>query len=76
MFIVVDVAGTGMDGEAFAWALLDEEQVAVMPGSSFGEGAGDFIRMSLTVPDEKIDEACRRMSALAARSAFRKEKRA
>ncbi len=76
MFIVVDVAGTGMDGEAFAWALLDEEQVAVMPGSSFGEGAGDFIRISLTVPDEKIDEACRRMAALAARSGFRKEKRA
>ncbi len=75
MFIVVDVSGTGMSSEAFAWALLDEEQVAVMPGSAFGNGA-DFIRMSLTVPDEKIDEACRRMSALAGRSGFRKELRA
>ncbi len=75
MFIVVDVSGTGMSSEAFAWALLDEEQVAVMPGSAFGNGA-DFVRMSLTVPDEKIDEACRRMSALAGRSGFRKELRA
>ncbi|MDF1631054.1 pyridoxal phosphate-dependent aminotransferase [Mycoplana sp. MJR14] len=75
MFIVVDVSGTGMSSEAFAWALLDEEQVAVMPGSAFGDGA-DFVRMSLTVPDEKIDEACRRMSALAGRSGFRKELRA
>ena len=46
-----------------------------MPGSAFGNGA-DFVRMSLTVPDEKIDEACRRMSALAGRSGFRKELRA
>lgn len=76
MFIVVDVAGTGMSGEEFAWRLLDEEQVAVMPGSSFGDGASSFVRISLTVPEEKIDEACRRMSALAARSGFRKEKRA
>lgn len=76
MFIVVDVSGTGMSGEEFAWALLDEEDVAVMPGSSFGVGAGDFVRISLTVPDEKIEEACRRMAALAARSGLRKAKRA
>lgn len=76
MFIVVDVSATGMSGEAFAWALLEEEQVAVMPGSSFGAGAGDFIRLSLTVPEEKIDEACRRISALAGRSGIRKELRA
>jgi len=76
MFILVDVSGTGMNSEEFAWALLDEEEVAVMPGSSFGEGAGDFIRISLTVPDEKIEEACRRMAALAGRSGFRKAKRA
>ncbi|MBD9373924.1 pyridoxal phosphate-dependent aminotransferase [Rhizobium sp. ARZ01] len=76
MFIVVDVSGTGMNGEEFAWALLNEEQVAVMPGASFGEGAADFVRISLTVPEGQIDEACRRMSALAARSGLKKEKRA
>ncbi|WP_411033770.1 pyridoxal phosphate-dependent aminotransferase [Shinella sp. BYT-45] len=76
MFIVVDVAETGMSGEVFAWALLREELVAVMPGSSFGEQARDFIRLSLTVPDDHIDEACRRIAALAARSAMPKERRA
>lgn len=76
MFIVIDVSATGMSGEEFAWALLNEEQVAVMPGSSFGEGAADFIRLSLTVPEDRIDEACKRISALAARPGFRKEKRA
>lgn len=76
MFIVVDVAGTGLSGEEFAWALLREELVAVMPGSSFGDAAEDYIRLSLTVPDDHIDEACRRIAALAARSASPRERRA
>ncbi|WP_371347221.1 pyridoxal phosphate-dependent aminotransferase [Ancylobacter sp. IITR112] len=76
MFIVVDVSGTGMGGEDFAWALLNEEEVAVMPGSAFGAEARDFIRISLTVPDDRIEEACRRMAALAARSGLRKARRA
>ena len=76
MFIVVDVSGTGMSGEDFAWALLREEMVAVMPGSSFGEQAEGYIRLSLTVPDTHIDEACRRIGALAARSTLPKERRA
>lgn len=76
MFIVVDVSGTGMSGEAFAWALLSEEGVAVMPGSSFGAEAENFVRLSLTVPDEAIDEACRRIAALAARSTLPRERRA
>ncbi|QRI63535.1 pyridoxal phosphate-dependent aminotransferase [Shinella sp. PSBB067] len=74
MFIVVDVSDTGMSGEDFAWALLREEFVAVMPGSSFGEQAEGFIRLSLTVPDGDIDEACRRVSALATRSMSPKER--
>jgi len=76
MFILVDVSGTGMSGEDFAWALLNEEGVAVMPGSSFGREAEGFIRLSLTVPDAHIDEACRRIAALAARSTLPKERRA
>jgi arginine:pyruvate transaminase len=60
MFILVDVAGTGLSGEAFAWSLL-EAGVAVMPGSSFGENAAHLIRLSLTVPDEAIIEACARI---------------
>ncbi|MDQ0510558.1 pyridoxal phosphate-dependent aminotransferase [Ancylobacter amanitiformis] len=76
MFILVDVSGTGMSGEAFAWTLLDEEQVAVMPGHAFGAGAGNFVRISLTVPDDKIEEACRRMVAVATRSRLREAKRA
>ncbi|MDP2119900.1 MAG: pyridoxal phosphate-dependent aminotransferase [Hoeflea sp.] len=61
MFIVLDVSGTGLDGETFAWRLL-EAGVAVMPGSSFGENAGALVRLSLTVPDESVIEACGRIA--------------
>ena len=66
----------GMTGEDFAWTLLREEHVAVMPGSSFGNEAENFIRMSLTVPDEKIEEACRRIVGLAGRTGRKLERRA
>jgi arginine:pyruvate transaminase len=68
MFILVDVSGTGLSGEAFAWKLLEEENVAVMPGSSFGEYASSYIRISLTVPDSAIGEACKRIICLASRA--------
>ncbi|WP_180898077.1 pyridoxal phosphate-dependent aminotransferase [Martelella soudanensis] len=61
MFAFVDVRATGIDGESFALGLLEAEKVAVMPGSSFGNGAGGFIRISLTVPEETIAEAARRI---------------
>ncbi|MBB4183889.1 pyridoxal phosphate-dependent aminotransferase [Sinorhizobium terangae] len=76
MFTLIDVSGTGFSGEAFAWALLEEEGVAVMPGSSFGEEAQNFLRVSLTVPDVDIDEACQRISSLAERLTARRERRA
>lgn len=34
---MVDVSRTGLDGEQFAWRLLEQQQVAVMPGSVFGD---------------------------------------
>ena len=62
MFVIVDVAETGMNGESFAWRLLDAG-VAVMPGSSFGANADPLIRLSLTVPDTAIETACERIAS-------------
>lgn len=65
MFVVVDVTGTGLSGEAYAWELLRKEKVAVMPGSSFGHQAAGFVRISLTVPDEVLEDAVNRMARVA-----------
>lgn len=55
------VAVTGMDDETFSQKLLDEERVAVIPGSSFGPGGEGFVRCSYATAYEKIEEALRRM---------------
>ncbi|AQZ53914.1 pyridoxal phosphate-dependent aminotransferase [Martelella mediterranea] len=67
MFMMVDVSQAGLGGEAFAWRLLEEEAVAVMPGESFGAEAGHLIRLGLTLPDDELAEAVRRIAALASR---------
>lgn len=72
MFIVLDVRQTGLTGEEFAWALLREEKVSVMPGESFGLHFGGYLRLSLTVADDRIDEACTRIARLAERLMLKK----
>jgi arginine:pyruvate transaminase len=67
MFAMVDVSGTGLDGEAFAWRLLNEENVAVMPGTSFGRQAANHVRVSLTAEPSVLREAAGRMVRLAIR---------
>jgi aminotransferase len=58
-----DVSVTGMDDETFAQKLLDEERVAVVPGSAFGAGGSGFARCSYATAYEKIEEALRRMES-------------
>jgi arginine:pyruvate transaminase len=64
MFILLDVGATGLTGEEFARKLLREKHVAVMPGSSFGKEARNFLRLSLTVPDDRLREAVGRIADL------------
>lgn len=63
MFALIDVRGTGMDGATFAADLIERAGVAVMPGSSFGASLSDWVRVALTVPDDRFAEACGRISA-------------
>jgi aminotransferase len=55
------ISVTGMTDEQFASALLDEEHVAVVPGSSFGAGGAGFVRCSYATSYEKIEEALKRI---------------
>ncbi len=66
MFLMLGVEGTGMDAEAFAASLLEAEAVSAMPGSAFGACAPNHLRLSLTVPDARLAEACRRIARHAA----------
>ena len=65
MFIMLDVRRTKLSGEEFAWQLLRQENVSVMPGESFGNGGAGHIRIALTVDSEILREACDRIRNLA-----------
>ena len=58
-----DVSSTGMNGDEFAEALLMEEKVAVVPGSGFGIGGKNHVRIAYCKSYEEIEIALERMSA-------------
>ena len=65
MFVMLDVRKTKLTGEQFAWQLLKEKNVSVMPGESFGNGGAGHIRIALTVDSVILRDACARIRSLA-----------
>ncbi len=61
MYVMLDVRAVEPDCEAFAWAFLEAENVAVMPGASFGDAAAGHIRISLCQPEPVLAEAAARL---------------
>ena len=62
MFVLIDVSKTGLNGEAYAYDLLEKTGVAVMPGSAFGAALDGWVRVALTVEDDAFDRACQRIA--------------
>lgn len=60
-YIMIDIREIEPDCAAFAWKLLEAEQVAVMPGSFFGDAAKGHLRLSLGQPKEILREAMHRL---------------
>lgn len=52
---------SGYDAVGFASALLEHTGVVVTPGTGYGPGGEGYVRISLTAPDERVDEAVRRI---------------
>lgn len=57
----------GETSASFTERVLEEAAVVVSPGAAYGAAGEGFVRMSLTVPDARLDEAARRIGALVAR---------
>jgi len=53
----------GLDSMTTATRLLDEIDVVAIPGSGFGKGGEGYIRFALTVDEDRIHEAMRRLAA-------------
>jgi len=70
MYLMLDIRATGMTGDDFADALLEQEHIAVMPGESFGVAAAGHLRVAMTIEDDAFEAAlttlCRFAEARAA----------
>jgi LL-diaminopimelate aminotransferase len=56
----------GMTSIQFATRLLDEAGVVVTPGIGYGPTGEGYVRLSLTIADDRLEEGVRRMQELAA----------
>ncbi len=61
MFVLFDVRGTGLGSEDFALGLLAREDVALLPCDGFGPSAVGHLRIALTAPEPRLEEAGRRI---------------
>ena len=53
----------GQSSADFAACLIEEQGVVVTPGSGYGPSGEGYIRLSLTLPDNEVDEGVNRIAA-------------
>ena len=60
-YIFPSIGSTGLDSMSFARRLLEEEKVAVVPGTAFGRVGEGFVRMSYASSYQNLKEAMDRI---------------
>jgi len=66
-YVFPSVEVTGMSSQQFAEKLLEEENVAVVPGNAFGECGEGYVRCSYATSLNEIREAIQRMERFVSR---------
>ena len=56
----------GQRSADFAARLIEEQGVVVTPGNGYGPAGEGYVRLSLTLPDEEVDEGVERIAAFTA----------
>ncbi len=60
-YAFVNIRKTGLSSLAFAQKLLKEQKVAVVPGTAFGRGYDDYLRISYASSTDNLKEALNRI---------------
>ena len=60
-YLMVNIKKTGFDSEAFAYRLLQDAQVAVVPGITYGKTCEGYVRLAFTISVERIVEGVKRL---------------
>ena len=61
-YAFADIRSSGLSDEDFALRLLEEDSVAVVPGSAFGQSGAGYVRLSYATSMEKLRIAVERMA--------------
>ena len=59
-----NISETGLNGKEFSDFALKKKGVALVPGTSFGDKADQYVRISFANSIEKIEEAIKRISTI------------
>lgn len=60
-YLYVNIAETGLDCQTFAYKLLEAQQVAVVPGITYGDAYNHYIRIAYTMKTEVLKQAVERI---------------
>lgn len=63
MFMLIDVRGTGLTADEFAWGLFRETGVSVLDAQAFGASAAGFLRLGFVVDEPRLADACQRIAS-------------
>jgi aminotransferase len=66
-YVFPDIRSTGMTSREFATRLLEEEKVAVVPGTAFGKAGEGFVRCCYATDEKNLAIALDRIAAFAER---------
>ena len=61
MFMLVDVSGTGRNGQQFMRELFARERVSVLDGGTFGSETRSCVRICFAADEALLDAACERI---------------
>ena len=67
LYIWANISSTGVDAATLSYRILDEADILILPGTGFGDGWDDYMRMTILQPREILTEVVERMQAVIAR---------
>lgn len=60
-YLFINISETGMDCTEFAYKLLEQEHVAVVPGVAYGKAYTEYVRIAYTLETSGLREAVKRL---------------
>ena len=60
-YLFINIEKTGLGSEEFAYRLLEQKHIAVVPGNAFNRAGEGYIRIACTLSTEKLVEAAKQI---------------